>query len=134
MKNKISEAEYFGIEFAGYKDDDAIEKLLQEQQGHIKNAFYRNELGGICLVWGDGNGGLSHTITRRDNDLKNGKSSIGGIEMVRKIPTIINNGEFSIDDKDRAKIEYGIYRVGIGVKFYDHKMNWVVTAMEITDK
>jgi len=41
-----------GPEFTGVKGQAAVEKLLNERQGHVKEAFYRDDIGGIDLYWG----------------------------------------------------------------------------------
>lgn len=61
-----SRDELFGIEYKGYNGAAAIEKLLKEKQGHVKNAFVRPEIGGIDVVWGDKTGGLEHVMLRRE--------------------------------------------------------------------
>lgn len=129
-KNKSRE-DFFGEEFKGVKGKDAVEKLLKEKRGHVKNAFERPEIGGIDLVWGDENGGLQHTIQKRDKLLSRGIGSISGFDIVTKIPEIIENGTISSDDKGRINIDYGDYRVGVLPTFYADKVNWIVTAMEI---
>ena len=109
----------------------AIEKLLSEQNGHVKAAFYRKEVGAIDLVWGDENGGLLHVIKRRDKKKADGIGNISGVEMVKKIPDIVEKGVFSMDEQDRMKIEKDGFRVGVAPKYFDEKVNWIVTAMEI---
>ena len=122
---------FFGEEFTGFKGKDAIEKLLKEKRGHIKNAFERPEIGGIDLVWGDERGGLLHTINQRDKKLAEGKGTISGINMVMKIPEIIDKGVVDSDNKGRINIDYDGYRVGILPTIYEDKVNWIVTAMEL---
>lgn len=131
VKNK-TQAEFFGEEFTGVKGSDAIEKLLKEKRGHVKNAFTRPEIGGIDLVWGDDTGGLQHTIMRRDKMLRNGTGNISGLDMVKKIPYIIEKGDFDLDENDRPGIEKDGYRVAIRPTYDGKKLNWIVTAMEIT--
>lgn len=130
-KNK-SRAEFFGEEFKGVKGKDAVEKLLKEKRGHVKNAFERPEIGGIDIVWGDDTGGLQHTIMRRDKMLSNGTGKIGGLDMVKKIPEIIENGTFDLDENDRPGFEYEGCRVAVRPTYDGIKLNWIVTAMEIT--
>ena len=130
-KNK---EEFFGVEYKDLKGEKAIEKLLQEKQGHVKAAFYRKEIGDLDLVWGDENGGLAHVLKRRDEMKAKGTGTISGIDMVRKIPEIVELGDFVIDDLERIKFEYNGYRVGISPTFYGEKLNWIVTAMEILNK
>ncbi len=133
-KKGKSKDEFFGEEFRGYKGEAAIEKLLKEQRGHIKNAFERSELGGIDLVWGDENGGLLHVIRRRDYMKATNQGSISGIDMVRKIPEIINKGKIDYDEFKRVGIMYKEYRVALRDTFDDEKINWVVSAMVIKQK
>lgn len=132
-KKGKDKSEFFGVEYKGIKGAEAIEKLLQEKQGHVKNAFERKEIGGIDLVWGDKNGGLLHTIMKRDRLLEQGKGGITGLDMVRRIPEIIEQGEFGVDDVGKLKIEYDGFRVGVNYAYYDEKVNWIVTAMEILE-
>lgn len=129
-KKYKSQDEFFGEEFKGVKGQAALELLLKEKRGHVKGAFKRKEIGSIDLVWGDENGGLLHTIQKRDKLFSKGIGSISGEDMVKKIPEIIENGEFGQDSAGRINIDYGGYRVGIMPKFYDKKINWIVTAME----
>ncbi len=130
-KKRKSKEEFFGEEFTGVKGKDAIEKLIKEKRGHVKNAFERPEIGGIDLVWGDKNGGLFHTIQKRDKLFEQGKGIIAGIDMARKIPEIIHKGEFNQDEDGRLNIDYKGYRVGLTPQYFGQKVNWIVTAMEI---
>lgn len=129
-KNK-SESDFFGEEFKGVKGAAAIEKLLQEKRGHVKNAFERPEVGGIDLVWGDKHGGLLHTIQKRDRLYESGKGTIRGLDMVKKIPEIIENGEFDIDEFNRPGFVFDDCRVAIRPTYFEKKLNWIVTAFEI---
>lgn len=122
--------EFFGEEFTGIKGADAIEKLLKEKRGHVKNAFERPEIGGIDLVWGDETGGLQHTIMRRDEQLKAGTGATSGVDIARKIPEIIEKGKFSFGVGDRPNFTYSGYLVVIRPAFDGNKVNWVLTAME----
>ncbi len=51
--------------------------------------------------------------------------------MVKKIPEIMQNGTVNQDDRGRINVDYNGYRVGILPMFYDNKVNWIVTAMEL---
>ena len=42
----------FGTEYKGYTGTRAIDKLLQEKQGFVQNAFSREDIGGIDVVYG----------------------------------------------------------------------------------
>lgn len=109
---------------------DAIIKLLLEKQGYVKGAFYRIEVGYIDLVWGDKNGGLLHLINKRDRLKKQGRGKISGIEMVKKIPAIIENGKYTKGEKN-IHFDYDGYRVAVSQEYLDNKVNWVVTAIEV---
>lgn len=41
-----------GKEYVGVKGQAAIDKLMQEKQGHVKGAFHREDIGDIDLLWG----------------------------------------------------------------------------------
>lgn len=129
-KKGKSKDEFFGEEFKGFKGKDAIEKLLKEKRGHIKNAFERPEIGGIDLVWGDKNGGLLHTIQKRDRLLMEGIGHISGLDMARKIPEIIEKGDFNIDEQDRPGFVFDNCRVAVRPSFDGQKVIWVVSALE----
>lgn len=129
-RNK-SESEFFGEEFKGVKGVAAVEKLLQEKRGHVKDAFTRPEIGGIDLVWGDKNGGLLHVIQKRDKLLARGTGTISGLDMAKKIPEIIENGDFVIDEQERPGFNYGGCRVAVRPTYDGKKLNWIVSAMEI---
>lgn len=133
-KKAKSKGQFFGEEFKGYKGKEAIEKLLKEKRGHIKNAFERPEIGGIDLVWGDDSGGLGHTIMRRNAQLEAGTGKTSGIDMARKIPEIIEKGNFALGAGDRPNITYNDYLVVIKPAFDGEKVNWVLTAMEPQEK
>ena len=129
-----SQDEFFGEEFKGYKGAAAIEKLLKEKRGHIKNAFERPEIGSIDLVWGDETGGILHTITKRERMLAKGEGHISGLDMVKKIPEIIENGDFNINEKDRPQFNYEEYKVVVKPTFDGKKLNWIISAMEDIEK
>ena len=125
---------FFGEEFKGYKGADAIEKLLKEKKGHIKNAFYHKEFGYITLVWGNENCGLKHAIIRRDKIKQEGKGKISGLEMARKIPDIIKYGVKALDKLNRDNIKFDGYIVGIKPNYDNDEVTWVVSAMEDWDE
>lgn len=129
-KKRKSQEEFFGEEFSGVKGAEAVEKLLSEKRGHVKGAFSRPELGSVDLVWGDERGGLLHSMQKRDKLLKEGVGTISGEDMARKIPEIMDNGTFDIDDEGRMGVDFDNYHVAIRPTYYEKKVNWIVTAME----
>ena len=127
----MTKEQFFGVEYKGVKGKAAIDKLLQEKQGHVKAAFYRKEVGDIDLVWGHEFSGLKHVIILRDEQKATGEGKMSGLEMANKIPEIIDKGQFIVDNDNRLKFELGDYRVGINPNYDGEKLNWIVSAMEI---
>lgn len=93
-------SEIYGEEYKGYKGQDAINKVLHEKSGHVKNAFYKEGLGYIDIIWGDDNTGLKHLIKRR---LKESKERMH--ETVSMLAETIENSIF-----DKFKDSPGSYR------------------------
>ncbi len=122
--------EFWGEDLGPLKGNNAIDKLLLEKHGHIKNAFYRKEIGGIDLVWGDDNSGLQHIIRKRDKLFYEGKGTIKGVDMARLIPELIEKGVFSVDEKGRKGFENEKYRVCVREGYFDINVNWIVTSLE----
>ncbi|EMO1679270.1 hypothetical protein WCX37_001092 [Campylobacter upsaliensis] len=114
----------FGENFAGYKGKEAIEKLLEEQRGQVANAFYKEGLGEIDLVWGDENFGLRHILNKHGGEFKN---------LAEQLDEIITKGEV-IKRKGRKNaynIEHNGFKVGINQGFNQKGENkWIVTAFD----
>ena len=92
-----------GKEYTGVKGQDAIDTLVREKQGHVKNAFYHEDIGGIDLFWGDETAGLCHIIGQRQKDRINIE------KFLKELPTIIERGKVG-DNRgnfDRENIYYG---------------------------
>ncbi|EHE1098938.1 hypothetical protein J0E39_000932 [Campylobacter upsaliensis] len=112
--------EDFGENFAGYKGKEAVEKLLAEQRGQVKGAFYKEGLGEIDLVWGDKNYGLEHILNKHGGEFKN---------LARELSEAVENGKIVKDDKGRLRLEYENRIVGIKDNWKGEKTaHWVVTA------
>ncbi|EQB9115109.1 hypothetical protein ACYYDG_001735, partial [Campylobacter upsaliensis] len=110
----------FGENFAGYKGKEAVEKLLEEQRGQVRGAFYKEGLGEIDLVWGDKNYGLEHILNKHGGEFKN---------LARELSEAVENGKIVKDDKGRLRLEYENKIVGIKDNWKGEKTaHWVVTA------
>ncbi|EGK8074183.1 hypothetical protein IO361_000242 [Campylobacter upsaliensis] len=110
----------FGINFEGFKGKEAIEKLLEEQRGQVRGAFYKEGLGEIDLVWGDKNYGLEHILNKHGGEFKN---------LARELSEAVENGKIVKDDKGRLRLEYENKIVGIKDNWKGEKTaHWVVTA------
>ena len=51
--NVAAKKRVFGTEYKGFTGVKAIEKLMKEKQGFIQNAFTRNDIGNIDVVYGE---------------------------------------------------------------------------------
>ncbi|EAJ4502067.1 hypothetical protein CYI56_01825 [Campylobacter upsaliensis] len=110
----------FGVNFEGFKGKEAIEKLLEEQRGQVKGAFYKEGLGEIDLVWGDKNYGLEHILNKHGGEFEN---------LARELSEAVENGKIVKDDKGRLRLEYENKIVGIKDNWKGEKTaHWVVTA------
>ncbi|EPP6631240.1 LPD23 domain-containing protein [Campylobacter upsaliensis] len=110
----------FGVNFEGFKGKEAIEKLLEEQRGQVRGAFYKEGLGEIDLVWGDKNYGLEHILNKHGGEFKN---------LARELSEAVENGKIVKDDKGRLRLEYENKIVGIKDNWKGEKTaHWVVTA------
>ncbi|ENO3522499.1 hypothetical protein ACBE48_001628, partial [Campylobacter upsaliensis] len=110
----------FGINFEGFKGKEAIEKLLEEQRGQVKGAFYKEGLGEIDLVWGDKNYGLEHILNKHGGEFEN---------LAKELSEAVENGKIVKDDKGRLRLEYENKIVGIKDNWKGEKTaHWVVTA------
>ncbi|EPA2434601.1 DEAD/DEAH box helicase family protein [Campylobacter upsaliensis] len=110
----------FGINFEGFKGKEAINKLLEEQRGQVRGAFYKEGLGEIDLVWGDKNYGLEHILNKHGGEVES---------LARELSEAVENGKIVKDDKGRLRLEYENKIVGIKDNWKGEKTaHWVVTA------
>ena len=83
----------YGKEFKGYKGKDAVNKLYKEKCGHVKNAFFRHDIGMIDLVWGNDDFGLNHIINRRK------EQGIDTYSFIQDITDCVEKGSFRKENK-----------------------------------
>ncbi|ELH3499244.1 DEAD/DEAH box helicase family protein [Campylobacter upsaliensis] len=131
------ELDEFGVNFEGFKGKEAIEKLLEEQRGQVKGAFYKEGLGEIDLVWGDSKKGLSHILERRKEDfikqgLDENEALERALEFVKKIPQIIEQGEVKVG-VNRAFVDTKDDRALIALDYKGKDKKWVITAYKMDD-
>ncbi len=130
-------------EFA-LKPKEALEKLLQEKNGQVAGAAYREDLGGIDFVWGtpktkDSVGyGLAHIIERRTaNKINQGASEAEAKEyalnIVKSIPEVLEKGTKGTDHLGRVFVEYDNKIVGLHNEWKNKKLgnHWVVSSYEL---
>lgn len=97
--------EILGQEFKDYKGQAAIDKLMQEKQGHVKGAFHRDDIGDIDLLWGNDYLGLQHIIKHRE------AQGINIQDFIKNLAEVVENGNFR-KKNDRGNFEF----------FYDGKV------------
>lgn len=123
-----------GKEFTGYKGQAAINKLMEERQGHIKGAFYRKDIGDIDLVWGNDAVGLKHIIKQREKE-KEGHVE----EIISHLATAIEKGEYN-KQNERGNFELIYkensveYRTIIAPEYHKNKITYVLTAFRRNKK
>ena len=131
--------ELYGNEITGknLRNEKAVSVLLSMKHGHIKDAFHRDGIGDIDLVWGNDNAGLQHIIKRRRECGQDPEKA------VKYLPEIINKGSiinrFKVNDTQKFFIEHSIgntrYRLVIKKGFKEkngiHNNRFVLTNMEI---
>ncbi|WQV81289.1 DUF3519 domain-containing protein [Helicobacter pylori] len=148
LQHAITPLKEFGKNYPEFalKPKEALEKLLQEKNGQVAGAAYREDLGGIDLVWGtpktkDSNGyGLVHILERRiSNEMKKGLSEAEAKEyalnIVKSIPEVLEKGTKGTDDLGRVFVDYGNKRVGLNNEWKKEKLenHWVISSYELYD-
>lgn len=124
---KIEPIQEFGTNYAEFYHNGiyAIQKVMQEKQGQVSGAFYREDLGDITITWGevtDANKhkgyGLAHIVDKHPDMNMN------------LIAEIVEKGKLNIQNDVRARLEYGDYVVGLSREFKGEKVNFIITAFE----
>ncbi|GAA7741376.1 hypothetical protein HpCOL152_12960 [Helicobacter pylori] len=134
----------FGTNYPEFalKPKEALEKLLQEKNGQVAGAAYRDDLGGIDFVWGtpktkDSVGyGLAHVLERREQQalnkgLNEQQAKEYALNVIKSIPEIIDKG-VKVDNNGRIAIEYQNIRVGLKDNWKGEKLpnHWIITGYE----
>ena len=118
-----------GKEFTGVKGQEAIDKLLEEQQGHVKGAFYRDDIGEIALVWGDKTFGLEHIIKRR------GEQGIDTEQFLSNLAAVIEKGTYrKRNDRGNFEILYKGKMAIVSPELAGKKMTFLLTAYKTHTK
>ncbi|WP_332461860.1 DUF3519 domain-containing protein [Helicobacter pylori] len=132
-------------EFA-LKPKEALEKLLQEKNGQVAGAAYRDDLGGIDFVWGtpkpkDSVGyGLVHILEKREKQYKKLGLTSEQVEertneLLKRIPEVIEKGIKDDDYIGHATIRYNDIEVGFSQKGNTPlKNHYMITSFEKDEK
>ncbi|WQV62909.1 DUF3519 domain-containing protein [Helicobacter pylori] len=146
LKDAITPLKQFGKNYSEFvlKPKEALEKLLQEKNGQVAGAAYRDDLGGIDFVWGkDGKDGygLAHILEKREKQYTRLGLNAEQIkertdELLRSIPEVIENGTLFKNDLGRVSVELNNIRVGLKNTWDNNNLNnhFVVTSYERDEK
>ncbi|WP_369607898.1 putative barnase/colicin E5 family endoribonuclease, partial [Helicobacter trogontum] len=145
----------FGTNYAEfYKDGKgAIQKLLEERQGQVAGAFYKEELeklsgnGDIDLVWGEVTDainhkgyGLAHILDKRkaefiEKGFSNTEAEHKTLELIKKIPSVIDNGQIVDLKNGKIRIVTEDYTIGMKNEWHDNPTNpYILTTFENNKK
>ncbi|MFT2659575.1 DUF3519 domain-containing protein, partial [Helicobacter pylori] len=142
LEHAITPLKEFGTNYSEFalKPKEALEKLLQEKNGQVAGAAFRDDLGGIDFVWGkDGKSGygLAHILEKREKQytrlgLNEEQIKERTNELLKSIPEVIENGTLLKDDLGRVSVELNNIRVGLKNTWDDNSLNnhFIVTSYE----
>ncbi|KOS31817.1 DUF3519 domain-containing protein, partial [Helicobacter pylori] len=131
----------FGTNYPEFalKPKEALEKLLQEKNGQVAGAAYREDLGGIDFVWGNKDYGLEHILKRREEQaigkgLNEAEAKEYALNVIKTIPEVIEKG-VKVEQNGRVAIEYQNIRVGLKDNWKGEKLpnHWIITGYEKTE-
>ncbi|EKE92624.1 DUF3519 domain-containing protein [Helicobacter pylori] len=146
LKHATTPLKEFGKNYAEFalKPKEALEKLLQEKNGQVAGAAFRDDLGGIDFVWGkDGKDGygLAHILEKREKQYTRLGLNAEQIkertdELLKSIPEVIESGTLFKDDLGRVSVELNNIRVGLKNTWDNNNLNnhFVVTSYERDEK
>lgn len=111
-----------GQEYSGYKGQAAINKLMQEKQGHVKAAFHREDIGDVDLLWGNDDIGLKHILRQRK------EQGIDAVKFLSTLTDTIENGAPQISKRGNIEILKDNQIAVVQLEFKGNRLNFIVTA------
>ncbi|WP_080359435.1 DUF3519 domain-containing protein, partial [Helicobacter pylori] len=142
LEHAITPLKEFGKNYPEFalKPKEALEKLLQEQNGQVAGAAYREDLGGIDFVWGNKDYGLEHILKKQEKQYTRLGLNAEQIkertnELLKQIPEAIEKGTKGTDHLGRVFVDYGNKRVGLNNTWNnkDLENHWVISSYELRD-
>lgn len=128
-KTSKSEQEFFGPAFTKYsgKPDEAITCLLQAKKGHVPAAIYKEGIGDIDFVYGEGGKygyGLAHIMEQRQAEGRN------GLAFVKMIPQLIQKGILNKKNErfGRIYIETEKEQAVVRLDYDKEDRKWLLTS------
>ncbi|WP_187879921.1 DUF3519 domain-containing protein, partial [Helicobacter pylori] len=143
LKHAITPLKEFGKNYPEFalKPKEALEKLLQERNGQVAGAAYRDDLGGIDFVWGNKDYGLEHILAKREKQYKrlgltNEQAKERTDELLKKIPNILQKGLKEEDRPGYAVIILDNSKVVLNKFRGDNELknHYMITSFETDDK
>ncbi|WP_425251325.1 DUF3519 domain-containing protein [Helicobacter pylori] len=146
LENAITPLKQFGKNYAEFvlKPKEALEKLLQEKNGQVAGAAFRDDLGGIDFVWGkDGKDGygLAHILEKREKQYTRLGLNAEQIkertnELIKEIPNIIQKSLKEEDKPGYAVIILNNSKVVLSKFKGDNELknHYMITSFEADDK
>nr|WP_195833043.1 DUF3519 domain-containing protein [Helicobacter pylori] len=146
IQNAITPLKEFGTNYPEFalKPKEALEKLLQEKNGQVAGAAFRDDLGGIDFVWGkDGKDGygLAHILEKREKQYTRLGLNAEQIkertnELLKQIPEVIEKGIKDDDYIGHATIRYNDIEVGLSSQKGNTplKNHYMITSFERDEK
>lgn len=122
----ISPLQEIGKNYAEYYNDGqkAIKKLLDEKQGQVAGAFYRNDLGEIDLVLGKSSGvddknayGLAHILDKHSDEFAEFGECNKSEQLINALNKIVAKGEISTQGSNKINIQHKGFLVGLNKGF-----------------
>ncbi|WP_240443423.1 DUF3519 domain-containing protein, partial [Helicobacter pylori] len=148
LQDAITPLKEFGTNYPEFalKPKEALEKLLQEKNGQVAGAAFRDDLGGIDFVWGTPKTkesvgyGLAHIIERREQQaladgLSEAEAKEYALNIVKSIPEVLEKGSKGTDRLGRVFVDYGNKRVGLNNTWNNKELenHWVISSYELRD-
>ncbi len=149
LEHAITPLKEFGKNYPEFalKPKEALEKLLQEKNGQVAGAAYREDLGGIDFVWGtpktkDSVGyGLAHILEKREKQYKklgltNEQAKERTNELIKEIPNILQKGLKEEDRPGYAVITLNNSKVILSKFKGDNELknHYMITSFERDEK
>ncbi len=143
LQHAITPLKEFGTNYPEFalKPKEALEKLLQEKNGQVAGAAFRDDLGGIDFVWGNKDYGLAHILQKREKQYTKLGLNAEQIkertnELLKEIPNILQKGFKEEDRPGYAVITLNNSKVILSKFKGDNELknHYMITSFEVDDK
>ncbi|WP_326832125.1 DUF3519 domain-containing protein, partial [Helicobacter pylori] len=143
LQHAITPLKEFGTNYPEFalKPKEALEKLLQEKNGKVAGAAFRDDLGGIDFVWGNKDYGLEHILKKREEQYTRLGLNAEQIkertdELIKEIPNILQKGLKEEDKPGYAVITLNNSKVILSKFKGDNELknHYMITSFERDEK